>query len=618
MKVIFIVILLSLILGSCEGGMPMGTPDKAPSQAESETPAQEDNPPKIGSGTAGLETADHDSKPLTYTNNVQKQSGTATWDFRLPADSTIEEAATDTWILPGDAVFVLNDQDLVIAPTGSQKHSNLYNKASLPAEDDNDVENLDKFSIVGYTGVLKSLEGAGYVVLLEQFGQKAPRMAKNDLGFVINDARQLRIVFFADGGYKRMAEIIRDWMKQQDYYRKLLDKPYGEQLKGAVVMRPVQYGAIGEEVWEQVSKVVPKAVLIWKTGDDTRDAGLEKFTVELQKKLDQTGQYFFLPFAGMENSVQDQQGLTGNERFNWTAMPKSLLEKWPCIVNGKPLKPNHPKRYDGIVLNPFGLKERMEYWLYEKMPQHPNTYRTDGVNVDTLPYWFSPDKFVACENPGQQAGFAEWTEGFANMLKTVYDKGGIVSHEGLAFFTEKYAFSGYGRPLVTIGALSDFALSDPGSPKKPSQVLDNIANHIPINELVYHDQIAMRMHDGEALNMRYKNKKDTEEIRRYKFLYNALFGLTPNLQLGGEKADQWITEDLEWMRKEMPAATEIYSKTYGQAIVEHKFLTEDRLVQQCTFENGIRVTANFDTKTRTVADRQIQPLSYVVTDAVTK
>ncbi|MCC2686055.1 MAG: hypothetical protein K0R75_2954, partial [Paenibacillaceae bacterium] len=272
MKVIFIIILLSLILGSCEGGMQADTPDKAPTQAGNETPAQEDNSPKIGPGTAGLETTDRGSTPLTYTNNVQKQSGNVTWDFKLPAGSTEEEKSQDTWILPGDAVFVLNDQDFVIAPTGSQKHSNLYNKASLPAEDDNDVENLDKFSIVGYTGVLKSLEGAGYVVLLEQFGQKAPRMAKNDLGFAINDARQLRIVFFADGGYVRMAEIIRDWMKQHDYYRRLLDKPYGEQLKGAVVMRPVQYGAIGEEVWEQVAKVVPKAVLIWKTGDDARDA----------------------------------------------------------------------------------------------------------------------------------------------------------------------------------------------------------------------------------------------------------------------------------------------------------------------------------------------------------
>jgi hypothetical protein len=64
----------------------------------------------------------------------------------------------------------------------------------------------------------------------------------------------------------------------------------------------------------------------------------------------------------------------------------------------------------------------------------------------------------------------------------------------------------------------------------------------------------------------------------------------------------------------MPAATEIYTKTYGQKIVKHEFLSDDRLVQQCTFENGVRVTANFDAKARTVADLQIEPLSYVVTE----
>ncbi|MCC2687021.1 MAG: Carbohydrate binding domain protein [Paenibacillaceae bacterium] len=591
-----------MLLSACSGSSD---------SADSVKDAKPDPPPKVSAPVGYKE----QPIPVVFTEKTQRKVGDATWKFILPEGSKADEIATDTWILPGNAVFGMNDDDLFVAPAGDRNHTNLYKKSEIPgsdAEEDGEDDfggNLDAFPVAGYTGVLQSLDGAGYVVLLEEFGYLAPVLQKHADGFEVDEAGKLRVVFFADGGYNKMAQIIRSWMKEKGDYRNLMDKPYGEKLNGAVALRPVQHGAISKQVWEQIVPIIPKAILVWRSGDGEAAAELDRFSVEMQKELDSKGDYTFLPWAGMALPVDAEERMTDLKRYSFDKMPQSELAKWPCIVDGKAYRPDKGR---GILYHPGGLKERMEYWLYTKMPQHPYTYRTDGANIDTLPYWFKPGRFTPCENPDKPAGFTEMVHGYEEMMKTVYDKGGIITHEGLAFFLEKYTFSGYGRPLVSIGANSGFYLKVPGRKTPPSLVLNNIANHVPINELVYHDQIAMRLHDAESLNMRYGNDRDTEAIRRYKFLFNALFGLTPNVQLGGEKADKWVTEDLPWLREEMPRATNTYRLTYGQAIEEHRFLTEDHLVQQTKFGNGVMVTANFDNQERQAAGMTVAPLDYMV------
>jgi hypothetical protein len=556
--------------------------------------------------------------PVAFAEKAQRKVGDTTWKFILPEGSKANEIASDAWVLPGSAVFGMNDGDLFVAPAGDRKHTNLYTKKDIPgsgqgeggdAGEDDFGGNLDAFPVAGYAGVLHSLDGAGYVVLLEDFGYAAPVLKKHKDGFEVDKAGKLRVVFFADGGYNKMAQIIRGWMKEKGYFRSLEDKPYGAKLNGAVALRPVQHGAISKSVWEQIVPIIPKAIMVWRSGEGEAAADLDHFSVEMQKELDGKGDYTFLPWAGMALAVDSEERMTDLKRYSFDKMPQSELAKWTCIVDGKAYRPDKGR---GILYHPAGLKERMEYWLYTKMPKHPYTYRTDGANIDTLPYWFKPGRFTPCENPDKPAGYTEMVHGYEEMMKTVYDKGGIITHEGLAFFLEKYTFGGYGRPLVSVGANSGFYLKVPGRKTPPSLVLNNIANRVPINELVYHDQIAMRLHDAESLNMRYGNDPDTEAVRRYKFLFNALFGLTPNVQLGGEKADKWVTEDLPWLREEMPRATETYKLTYGQALTEHRFLTQDHLVQQAKFGNGVTITANFDSQERQAAGMTVAPLDYIV------
>jgi hypothetical protein len=534
------------------------------------------------------------------------------WECRWPeAAGVAEQVQPGQWLLPGDVVFALNEGDMFVAPSNSRQHGNIYAKGELPGRQDKEQGNLDTFPIVGFTGVLTSLNGAGYVVLLEEFGAQAPTLTAHASGFEIRGAGRLRVVCFADGGYNRMAAVIRDWMREKGYYRRLLDKPFGEKLRGAVAVRPVQHGAISKRLWEQVAEVIPKAIMVWRAGEGTAAAGLEHFSVELQRELDRRGGYVFLPWCGMALGVGPEEQAAGNKRHSFDRMPQEMLDRYGYIVDGKPY---YSEKGDGVLFHPSGLKERMAYWLYDKMPRHPNTYRTDGANIDTLDYWFKPNRFVPCDRPGAPADFRDQVQGYTEMARMVCERGGMVTHEGVAFFLEKYAFGGYGKPLVTLGSNAGFYLDDPGKPLDPDSVLKQITEQAPIHQLVYHDQLAMRLHDAESLNMRYGTPAKTERIRRYKLLYLALFGLTPNVQLGGEKADEWIAADLPWLRAEIPRAAATYSRTYGQAILAHNYLTDDRLVQECVYEDGTRITANFDSVPRKAQGRNdnVAELSYII------
>jgi hypothetical protein len=534
--------------------------------------------------------------------------GGNTWEIELlTGTGEAKEIRPGNWILSGDVVFSLSNGDKFIAPSNSRQHANVYDEGTLPAEQGKEQGNLDTFPIVGFTGVLASIDGAGYAVLLEEFGPQAPKLTQHERGFVIRHAGQLRIVLFAAGGYNRMAAVIREWMKEKDYYRRLLNKPYGERMRGAVAVRPVQHGAISKPLWEQIVEIIPKAIMVWRAGEGAAAAGLEHFSIEQQRELDRQGEYTYLPWCGMALGVGPEEQTRGNKQYSFDKMPQAMIDRWGYIVNGKPY---YSEKGDGVLFHPQGLKDRMAYWLYDKMPQHPNTFRTDGANIDTLDYWFKPARFMPCDRPGAPADYRDQVQGYTDMVRMVYERGELITHEGVAFFLEKYMFGGYGKPLVTLGSNAGFYLDDPGKRHDPGTVLQQITEQLPIHQLVYHDQLAMRLHDAESLNMRYGNKADTEVIRQYKFLYLALFGLTPNVQLGGAKADEWIAEDLVWLRKELPRAIAAYSRTYGLAIVSHTFLTEDHLVQQCVYEDGIRVVANFDSQPRSAGGVDLERLSY--------
>ncbi|MEX0321721.1 MAG: hypothetical protein AB3N63_06140 [Puniceicoccaceae bacterium] len=526
-------------------------------------------------------------------------------------ESTKVENAGQYTIVHGDVTLQVDESDWLIAPASSR---NLEH----PGPQGKFFENRwGKFPAVGYTAVLKDIDGAGCAVIIEEFGEVPPLVSITKESISVVKCAKLRLVPFQNGGYRSVARIYRDWMKEKGHYRHILEKPFGREIAGAAAVRPVQHGAISAEVWEKVQPIIPSAVMVWRQYGGPAE-GMENFTLELQEKLDRKGQYFFLPWGSLLAPVSQETTKSGMSYFGFSSMPSEMLEQWSWV--GKDENFKHPKASQGGGTGPTrfqsGLlcahiqQERIRHWI-DKVNKHPHSYRMDGVNIDSTAALMRAQSYPGnCVHQEHPASYKDWVDGVTEMFKVAYEKGLMISHEGCVFPLEKYVLHTYGKSMVSLGIYTGWYLKAEGENKEPEKIINTIAEHVPVNEMIYHDQLALRIHDAEALNIRYANPKQYRTNRQIKHVFNALYGLTPNLQLGGADADRMILEDLQWMKKEMPRALQTYKKLYGLQLIDHRFLTEDHKIQKSVFEGGIAVIANFSDKNRVFDGTVVKALDY--------
>ena len=540
--------------------------------------------------------------------------GGADWNFRVQSKHAVRENGNEVDFNPGDIEIVIGDNDMVISPNAA----NNYVGNGRSALNKFFEYSFAKFANTGHIGLLKDRDGAGFVLVIDEFGNDAPDCAVTDDGIRVYGVQNIKIFFFEKGGYKEYARQVRAWMKKKGYYRNICEKPYAKELKGAVHIRPVQHGAISEKTWDLVQSTVPKAFFIWRVHGGPA-AGLEKFTVELQKKLDQKGTYYFMPWAGLLQPPSAEEGLTGLNQYSFSTVPGEMLRNWSVIErNGELFKPmvSHgkkpAKRAKDALLCPLFLPQRMDHWI-NKIRKHPNNYRLDGVNIDTLMYYAKGKNYYGgCYSKEHPSDYADLVKGMTDMAKIAYDKGLMVGHEGNGFYLEKYCLSTYGQAMTSLGLYGSWHLIKPGINKPYEETVRRLTKHFPINEMIYHDQLAMRIHDCEAINMRYASDEDSVGNRKVKLAFIALYGLTPHLQFGGSMADELITEDHEWMKKDMPRITETYDKLYGQELVDHQFLSDDDYVQMTQWKDGTIVIANFSEEDYSHGHLTIPALDYVL------
>jgi hypothetical protein len=305
--------------------------------------------------------------------------------------------------------------------------------------------------------------------------------------------------------------------------------------------------------------------------------------------------------------------------YAFDTMPRDFIEKWRLMgKNGKPYLTAKQKEagqspsLSSGLLCPHSFPARMERWL-SKVGNHPFCYRVDGVNIDTLVGFTRPGYyFGGCFSEDHPADYRDYINSLAEMCKVAYDRGLMVGHEGNAFWLEKYCLSSYGKGMVSVGLYTGWYLKPTGASKDPEKVISMVAQHVPINALVYHDQIAIRLHDAEALNIRFSSRDEYDTIRRFKLTFSALYGLTPNLHFAGIDADRLVLEDIAWMEKEIPRAQKTYEELYGLRITDHRFLTQDRMIQRTVFDDRIHVVANFTAEPFVVEGRSVPGLDYVM------
>ena len=106
---------------------------------------------------------------------------------------------------------------------------------------------------------------------------------------------------------------------------------------------------------------------------------------------------------------------------------------------------------------------------------------------------------------------------------------------------------------------------------------------IPLQQLVYHDSHTTTWYTGDGASKvpAYWDEKD---------LLNALYGSMP-LFMPPDTSYWW--ENIERFTDSYHIAALTFRETGRAKMVDHRVLTEDRLVQETEFENGWVVTANF-------------------------
>jgi hypothetical protein len=125
---------------------------------------------------------------------------------------------------------------------------------------------------------------------------------------------------------------------------------------------------------------------------------------------------------------------------------------------------------------------------------------------------------------------------------------------------------------------------------------------LPLFELVYHDCVVTHWYWGD-----YNNKLPALWDKRD--LFNLLYGTAPMFMFDVDFWRQYRERFAQSYRNTCLVAREV---GYAE-MVDHRFLTPDRDVQQTTFSNGFTVACNFGAQTYAAADGTlILPMGYQV------
>jgi len=127
---------------------------------------------------------------------------------------------------------------------------------------------------------------------------------------------------------------------------------------------------------------------------------------------------------------------------------------------------------------------------------------------------------------------------------------------------------------------------------------------LPLWELVYHDCVVAQWYWGD-----YSNKLPALWDKRD--LFNALYGTPPMFMFDRRLWEQNQQRFVQSYRTTCPLAR----KVACAEMTDHRFLTQDRAVQQTTFANGVTVVANFGDHPHRMADgRTVAALGLAVTE----
>jgi Glycosyl hydrolases related to GH101 family, GH129 len=124
---------------------------------------------------------------------------------------------------------------------------------------------------------------------------------------------------------------------------------------------------------------------------------------------------------------------------------------------------------------------------------------------------------------------------------------------------------------------------------------------LPLWELVYHDCVVAQWYWGD-----YNNKLPALWDKRD--LFNVLYGVPPMFMFD---RNLWGTGKARFVRSYQDTCPHVRRVGY-QEMIDHRFLSPDRNVQQTRFANGVTITVNFGGEDYHLPEgRVVRPMSFI-------
>jgi len=425
-------------------------------------------------------------------------------------------------------------------------------------------------------------------------------------------ARKVLFVLHKRGGYVAMAKHYREIVRRSGEWRTLRDRmretPDIEKMVGGIFARLVHHGGVykeqkippvmSEERIRQIPRLgVSKGVLnVAVTGD----MHCKYLTPGLAEWLKRRG---FLLSLWVAHFVHKPIDRPDPLPLGWIVNPVlSRVTKTLVRSDGKPWN-----RWSDLVRLPVMCPTTSEAHLWEYINRIKRRFPIEFsrcVNIDML--CSPPQECYSREHPCTRRQDIALR---VTMLKHLREAGYTVVAEGIADWAVPYVDSCY-----SLLSIAPFGRKMPPyhlTKHVPEYIVRrhyrdinmNPAVRVPLYDLVYHDCIMLRMHDGEANNIYHRTPEETAFYWKQKDLLEMLHGTPPNLQLIN---NEYFDEQKERISETIKLVCPWHEKVALREMVNHRFLTEDRLVQETIFAGGYRVIVNFREKEPYVSSEGVE------------
>lgn len=444
---------------------------------------------------------------------------------------------------------------------------------------------------MSFFGIVEDRTGAGWMALVETPDDAAMNAWPDRTGLLVAGpswepsrkafgyTRTMRYVFFAEGGHVAMAKRYRAYAKAKGrlvtFAEKAKTRPRVADICGAPNLWITGCkDAEGLAVVDDFHRA-GWTNLLWSAG------GSPAFVTKLaQMKGMLVGRY---------DIYQDIMDPKHREELRWwhpdwvtEAFPHDIMWKGPSPdqwTHGWPVESKKGPYIDCAVLcdrqAPPYARKRIGAELKEK------PYNTRFIDTTTASPWRE------CWNPAHPMTRSESREWKMKLLNVVSGEFGLVcgsetGHDAAVPYCD------YFEGMLSLGP---YRIDEAG--RNMWQVIDDVperlakyqvgeAYRLPLWELVYHDCCVAQWYWGD-----YNNK--LPKVWRKRDLFNALYATPPMYLMHSWAWPKLKDQVLESMKTACPAAL----VTAGAEMVDHRFLTEDRTVQQTVFANGVKVTVDF-------------------------